>query len=89
MDANDAWGTYHYCGEPATTWHGFASAIVELARAREALPVRTVTAITTADYPLPSARPVNSVLDCAKLAARFGIRPRPWRAGLEAMLDVG
>jgi len=48
-----------------------------------------VTAITTADYPTPAARPVNSVLDCAKLADRYGIRPRPWRAGLEAMLDVG
>ena len=89
IDAREAWGVYHYCGEPATTWHGFASAIVELARARESLPVKTVTAITTADYPTPAARPVNSVLDCAKLADRYGIRPRPWRAGLEAMLDVG
>jgi dTDP-4-dehydrorhamnose reductase len=89
IDARDAWGVYHYCGEPVTTWHGFASAIIELARARESLPVKTVTAITTTDYPTPAARPVNSVLDCAKLAARFGIRPRPWRAGLEALLDVG
>ncbi len=88
IDANAAWGTYHYCGEPATTWHGFASAIVELARAREPLVVQSVTAIATVDYPLPSPRPVNSVLDCAKLAARFGIQPRPWRAGLEAMLNA-
>jgi dTDP-4-dehydrorhamnose reductase len=85
LDANAAWGTYHYCGEPATTWHGFASAIVQMARAREPLPLKTVTAITTVDYPTPAARPANSVLDCAKLADRFGIRPRPWRAGLEAM----
>jgi dTDP-4-dehydrorhamnose reductase len=88
IDANAAWGTYHYCGEPATTWHGFASAIVELARAREPLVVQSVTAIATVDYPLPSPRPVNSVLDCAKLAACFGIQPRPWRAGLEAMLNA-
>lgn len=86
IDANAAWGVYHYCGDPATTWHGFASAIVEQARAREPLTVRTVTAITTADYPTPAARPANSVLDCTKLAARLGIRPRPWRAGLEVML---
>ncbi|MBS1223194.1 MAG: dTDP-4-dehydrorhamnose reductase [Proteobacteria bacterium] len=65
-----------------------ASAIVELARARESLPVKTVTAITTADYPTPAARPANSVLDCARLAARLGIQPRPWRVGLEALLDV-
>ena len=86
IDASAAWGTYHYCGEPATTWHGFASAIVEMARAHESLRVQAVTAITTADYPTPAARPANSVLDCAKLAARFGIRPRSWRTGLEALL---
>lgn len=89
IDARDAWGVYHYCGEPVTTWHGFASAIVELACARESLPVKTVTTITTTDYPTPAARPVNSVLDCTKLAARFGIRPRPWQAGLEALLSSG
>ena len=89
IDANAAWGIYHYRGEPATTWHGFASAIVESARAREALAVRVVTPITTADYPLPAARPMNSVLDCAKLAERCGIQPPPWRIGLEAVLDGG
>ena len=88
IDANAAWGTYHYCGEPATTWHGFASAIVEGVRARGPLPARAVIPITTAEYPLPSPRPVNSVLDCAKLTERFGIAPRPWRAGLEALLDA-
>lgn len=89
IDAHDAWDTYHYCGEPATTWHGFASAIIEQARARESLKVRAVTAITTADYPTPTARPANSVLDSTRLTARFGIRPRPWREGLEAMLATG
>ncbi len=89
IDARDAWGTYHYCGEPATTWHGFASAIVERARIREPLEVRAVTAITTTDYPTPAARPANSVLDSARLTARFGIPPRPWREGLEAMLAIG
>jgi len=88
MDTNAAWGTYHYCGEPATTWHGFASAIVEQARTREPLAVRSVNAITTADYPLPSPRPVNSVLDCAKLTERFGIRPAPWCLGLEAFFHA-
>lgn len=89
IDARDAWGVYHYRSEPATTWHGFASAIVAMAREREPLSVHTVTAIATTDYPLPSARPVNSVLDCARLAARFGIQPRPWQAGLAALLASG
>ncbi|MFZ1829967.1 MAG: dTDP-4-dehydrorhamnose reductase [Candidatus Competibacteraceae bacterium] len=109
IDAHDAWGAYHYCGEPATTWHGFASAIIERARDEERAPkrrgrsrkpgaaaklspqheplvVQTVTPITTADYPTPATRPINSVLDCTKLAARFGIQPRPWQPGLDAVI---
>lgn len=86
IDADNAWGVYHYCGEPPTTWHGFASAIVERARLDEKLKVRTVTPITTADYPTPAARPANSVLDCARLTARFGIHPASWREGLATLL---
>ena len=86
IDADNAWGVYHYCGEPPTTWHGFASAIVERAKSDEKLKVRTVTAIATADYPTPAARPANSVLDCARLIDRFGIHPASWREGLATML---
>lgn len=89
IDARDSWGTYHYCGAPATTWHGFASAIVEQARIREPLEVRAVTPIHTIDYPTPAARPANSVLDSSRLMECFGIGPRPWREGLEAMLATG
>lgn len=94
IDAADAWGTYHYCGSPATTWHGFASAIVEQAqqipkrqrRKDTDLLVQTITAINTAAYPTPAARPINSVLDCAKLQSAFGITPRPWLDGLQAVV---
>ena len=86
IDAQQAWGVYHYCGAPATTWHGFAEAIVEEARHHEALRVRTITPIATTDYPTPAARPANSVLECAKLDARFGLQPRSWREGLKTML---
>lgn len=85
-DTGAGWGTYHYCGEPATMWHGFASAIIEKARTYESLPVQTVTAIATADYPTPAARPANSVLSCARLTAAFGIQPCSWQEGLAAML---
>ncbi len=87
IDAKGAWGTYHYCGDPVTTWHGFTCAIVELAGEREPLRAQTILPITTADYPTPAARPANSALDCGKLAARFGILPRPWRDGLHALLS--
>ena len=86
MDAQQAWGVYHYCGAPATTWHGFTEAIVEEARHHQALRVRTITPIATVDYPTPAARPANSVLECAKLGSRFGLQPRSWREGLKTTL---
>lgn len=81
------WGTYHYCGTPPTTWHGFAQSIVALASAHEPLRVREVVAITTEDYPTPARRPANSVLDCAGFLWQFDLSPRPWREGLETMLQ--
>jgi dTDP-4-dehydrorhamnose reductase len=81
---NSSWGTYHFAGGGAVSWHGFAQAIVELAAPwRGTAPL--VEAITTADYPTPAQRPANSVLDCRRIAEAFGIVPRPWR---EALAEV-
>ncbi len=80
------WGTYHFCSGPATTWHGFAEAIMKGAasRGRPSIPVQR---IPTADYPTPAERPKNSVLDCTKIQQTFGIMPRPWTLALNQVLD--
>lgn len=81
------WGTYHYCGRPATTWYGFAEEIVKQAQTMGFIdhPI-TVQPIGTSDYPTPTARPANSVLDCTKIAKTFGISPGSWQEGLRDML---
>jgi dTDP-4-dehydrorhamnose reductase len=81
------WGTYHYCGAGQTTWHGFAKAVFEIAGQYETFAVEEVVPISTADYPTPVKRPVNSVLDCAKIEKQFGIRPRPLRESLTKMIQ--
>jgi dTDP-4-dehydrorhamnose reductase len=81
------WGTYHFCGAGHTNWHGFATAIVEAAQRRETLKVREVLPITTAEYPVPAARPAWSVLDCSKIRSNFGVAPRYWQLGLEEMMQ--
>ena len=78
------WGTYHFAGSEPTTWHGFADEIFEHQKRREGRRP-ALTAITTADYPTPARRPANSVLDCEKYTATFGVKPRPWR---EALAEV-
>lgn len=85
LRGNTAYGTYHFAGDTPTTWHGFAEAIFAAGH-RYGWPVPKVHAIATADFPTPAQRPANSVLDCAKLTAAFGIPAADWHAGLAAML---
>jgi dTDP-4-dehydrorhamnose reductase len=81
-----AWGTYHFAGHGAVTWHGFAEAIFELAAPWRGAPP-TVEAIATAEYPTPARRPANSVFDCRRIGEVFGIVPRPWREALAEVIS--
>ncbi|MFQ5544427.1 MAG: dTDP-4-dehydrorhamnose reductase [Acidiferrobacterales bacterium] len=80
------WGTYHYCGTPATTWYGFASAILEIASQQQSLMAKTVTAITTEEFPTAARRPANSVLDCSRLEQALNIQRHSWKESLPAVI---
>jgi dTDP-4-dehydrorhamnose reductase len=76
----DRAGLYHFSATGATTWHGFAQAIVGNVTA----PV--VTPITTADFPTPARRPAYGVLDTARFHATFGFGLPAWHESLAACL---
>ena len=81
------WGTYHYSGQPATTWQGFAEAIFEQAEVLGIIEKRPIVEpITTAEYPTPARRPQDSILDCHKLAQEFDINQPDWHVGLRQVL---
>ncbi|MGH8619777.1 MAG: dTDP-4-dehydrorhamnose reductase [Burkholderiales bacterium] len=69
----------HLTAAGSTSWHGFASAIVDAAR-EQGMPLqcREVIPITTAEYPLPSPRPANSRLAGDRLAQRYGLEMPAW-----------
>ena len=81
------WGTFHYCGEGKTSWHGFAESIFEVAEQYEKLAVKEIIPIATEEYPTPVKRPANSVLDCSKIKKQIGIRTRPWKESLAKMIQ--
>lgn len=85
-DAAAPTGTHHFVNEGATTWHGFASAIVAGSAARGGRGV-PVVGIPTSAYPTPARRPANSELSTDSLTAAYGIRPRPWQSALDDILD--
>jgi len=82
-------GTYHLTCAGATSWHGFASAIIEQYRSlypTSELAVQAIEPIATAEYPLPARRPANSRLDCHKLAADYAIAAPDWQQALRLCL---
>lgn len=82
-----SWGTYHYSGQPATTWQEFAETIFEQAEKLGMISKRPkVEPITTAEYPTAAPRPLNSVLDCQKIVREFAIALPDWRTGLDNVL---
>jgi dTDP-4-dehydrorhamnose reductase len=84
-------GLYHLSSSGATSWHGYAEAIVAAARARPALgPLRTqrIVPIATAEYPTAARRPPNSRLACGRLERRFGLALPHWQRCLTTVIDA-
>lgn len=82
-------GTHHLVASGHTSWHGFATAILDEAHARGLLArVPHVAAISTADYPTPARRPAWSVLDNSGFQRRFGYALPDWQTGLRGVLDA-
>jgi len=81
-DLRACFGTYHFANRGETTWCGLAR---ELFRRSAAVggPLARVEAITTADYPTPAKRPMNSRLATTRIERDFGINPRPWQAAVD------
>jgi len=79
-------GTYHLCCAGQTSWHGFASAIIDLMPAEEKK-CREVEAIPSSEYPTPTKRPAYSVMSCAKLERVFGLRLPDWHDCLKLVVE--
>lgn len=85
LDAGVRSGTLHGTNAGATTWHGFAQAIVENLGGDPA----TVMPTDSAQFARPARRPANSVL-AHDGWARLGLEPmRPWRAALDDAMGEG
>ncbi len=81
-------GLWHLTARGQTSWHGFATAIMEEATMRGLLDrAPRVVPISTAEYPTPARRPAYSCLDTSALAAGFDLPLPSWQSGLSAVLD--
>lgn len=80
-----AWGTYHLSAAGETSWFGFTQAIAEHLQT-QGKPCATLEAIPSSAYPTPAPRPLNSRLDCKRLAEEWGVTQPDWRSALRECL---
>ena len=90
----DLAGLYHLATGGETSWHGYASHVIEYARAYANDVAKTIRVapeavlpIPTSEYPLPALRPLNSRLNTSRLRNVFGVVLPDWRQGVDRMLN--
>jgi dTDP-4-dehydrorhamnose reductase len=94
-------GTYNLTASGETTWHEFATTIIEdcsqlprdtpwfaAATSNRPLIAKRIIPITTADYPTPARRPAYSVLSNVRFAATFGFTLPAWRTQLTSAVQA-
>jgi dTDP-4-dehydrorhamnose reductase len=82
-------GLFHLVAAGQTSWHGYASHVIETAqrlRPESAWRVKEVAPVSSSAFVTAAKRPHNSRLATARLEASFGLRMPPWQDGVERML---
>ena len=82
-------GLYHLAAGGETSWHGYASFVIDFAR-QAGLDLKVapdaIQPVPTSAFPLPAPRPNNSRLDTSKLQNTFDLNLPHWQAGVTRML---
>jgi dTDP-4-dehydrorhamnose reductase len=82
-------GLYHLAAAGETTWHAYATYVIEQARqAGVAIKVAqsAIQAVPSSAFPTPAQRPLNSRLNTSKLQHAFGLSLPHWQIGVKRML---
>jgi dTDP-4-dehydrorhamnose reductase len=90
QDRTSVKGLYNLSAAGTTSWHGFATEIVDRARSINPdlqLAIEQILPIPTTDYPTPAQRPANSMLDSSKLLADFGVQLPDWTVNLDQCMQ--
>ncbi|NOU01595.1 MAG: dTDP-4-dehydrorhamnose reductase [Gallionella sp.] len=86
----DVSGLYHLVAGGETSWHGYASYVIDLARRAEIqikVTPEAIKPVPTSDFPTPAKRPHNSRMDTTKLQQSFDLKLPQWQAGVARMLS--
>jgi dTDP-4-dehydrorhamnose reductase len=80
-------GIYNMACSGATTWFGFAKALIERSVSLGAGTPKLIP-IPTSEFPRPATRPPNSRLSGLRLEEAFGVRMPDWEEALALVLET-
>ena len=83
-------GLYHLVATGETSWHGYASFVVDFARKMGInlkVSPEAIMPVPTCTFPTPAQRPKNSRLNTSKLQNSFNLNLPNWQAGVARMLS--
>jgi dTDP-4-dehydrorhamnose reductase len=89
MIQSGKYGTYHATNEGFCSWYDFAVAVFDIAgkKGKTKIPVCSVNAIPTTQYPTPAKRPLNSRLSKKSLDLEGFERLPKWKDAVERYLS--
>ncbi len=83
-------GLYHLVAYGETSWHGYASFVIDLAR-RAGIQIKVapdaIKPVPTSAFLTPAKRPHNSRMNTTKLQQTFDLHLPDWQAGVVRMLS--
>ena len=82
-------GLYHLVASGETSWHGYASFVIEYARQADVeikVAADAIQAVPTTSFPTPAKRPLNSRLNTNKLQSSFDLALPSWQSGVSRLL---
>ena len=82
-------GIYHLVASGHTTWHGYASHVIDMARQLVPtlpLKVQDIAPVASSAFVTAARRPHNSRLDTSKLQTTWGLHMPAWQHGVDRML---
>lgn len=89
LTAPELSGLYHLVAAGETSWHGYASFVVQTAQQLGetlSVSVDSIEPVPTSAFPTPAKRPSNSRLETSKLQTAFALTLPDWQDGVVRML---
>lgn len=89
LHSTEVSGLYHLVASGETSWHGYASFVIEQARQAGVefkVGADAIQAVETSAFPTPAQRPLNSRLNTEKLQHSFDLALPSWQSGVTRLL---